>query len=99
MTKYNPSFKQNVIEFYLQNGKNQSLTRHHFQLNEATLRHWINQYNQNGINELAVCHNKQMYSPEFKLSVIQTVKHGQFSIRFAALYFGIPNYSIISQWL
>ncbi|MCK8821750.1 transposase [Haemophilus influenzae] len=32
MTKYNTLFKQQVIEFDLQNGKNRSLTRRHFQL-------------------------------------------------------------------
>lgn len=75
MTKYNQSFKQQVIEFYFQNSKNRSLTRQHFQLNETTLTYWINQYNQNSINGLAVFHNKQVYSPEFKLSVIQAVNH------------------------
>lgn len=37
MAKYNQSFKQHVIEFYLQNGKNRSLTRQHFQLAKTTL--------------------------------------------------------------
>lgn len=99
MTKYNQSFKQQVIEFYLQNGKNRSLTRRHFQLAESTLKRWINQYNHNSINGLAVCHTKQVYSPEFKLSVIQAVKNGQFSAESACLYFGIANSGIISQWL
>ncbi|MEG9529786.1 transposase, partial [Mannheimia indoligenes] len=44
MTKYNQSFKQQVIEFYLQNGKNRSLTRQHFQLAKTTLDRWIHQY-------------------------------------------------------
>ncbi len=61
MTKYNQSFKQHVIEFYLQNGKNQSLTRRHFQLPQTTLEHWIQQYNYNGINELAVPDKNQKY--------------------------------------
>ncbi|MEG9531234.1 transposase, partial [Mannheimia indoligenes] len=50
MTKYNQSFKQQVIEFYLQNGKNHSLTRQHFQLARTTLERWIHQYNHNGNN-------------------------------------------------
>ncbi|EIJ69994.1 hypothetical protein HMPREF1050_0703 [Haemophilus parahaemolyticus HK385] len=37
MTKYNFLFKQQVIEFYLRNGKNRSLTRRHFQFAETTL--------------------------------------------------------------
>lgn len=99
MTKYNTSFKQQVIEFYLQNGKNPSLTRRHFQLEATTLRHWINQYHCYGFNGLAVLGKKQIYPPEFKLSVIQAVKNGQFSARDACFHFGIANSGIISQWL
>lgn len=99
MTKYHDTFKQQVIEFYLQNDKNRSLTRQHFQLTKTTLAHWINQYNHNGINGLAIYRHKQIYSAEFKLSVIDAVKKGLFSIRQAALHFAIPNHGIISQWL
>jgi len=59
----------------------------------------INQYNHNGINGLAVLSKKRIYSPEFKLSVVQAVKNGQFSAEDAYLYFGIPNSGIVSQWL
>ena len=85
MTKYNQSFKQEVIAFFLQNGKNCSLTRQQFQLKASTLRRWISQYNYNGINSLAVLGKKQKYSPEFKLTVIQAVKKGQFSAESACL--------------
>ncbi|WP_143538984.1 IS3 family transposase [Rodentibacter ratti] len=99
MTKYNQSFKQEVIAFFLQNGKNCSLTRQQFQLKTSTLRRWISQYNYNGINSLAVLGKKQKYSPEFKLTVIQAVKKGQFSAESACLHFGIANSGVISQWL
>lgn len=49
MIKYNTLFKQQFIEFYLQNGKNRSLTRKYFQLAETTLERWINQFNHSGI--------------------------------------------------
>ncbi|MDP0047837.1 transposase, partial [Glaesserella parasuis] len=45
MAKYTQSFKQQVIEFYLQHNKNRSLTRQYFQVKETILRYWINQYN------------------------------------------------------
>ncbi|PVX38866.1 hypothetical protein C8D76_10787 [Pasteurella langaaensis DSM 22999] len=54
MTKYTQSFKQQVLDFYLQNGKNRSLTRLYFQLTKNTLEHWIAKFNHNGINGLAV---------------------------------------------
>ena len=99
MTKYNFLFKQQVIEFYLQNGKNRSLTRKHFQLADRTLERWIKQFNHNGINGLAVLGKKRNYSPEFKLNVVQAVKNGQFSAESACLYFGIANSATVSQWL
>ncbi len=97
MTKYNSLFKQQVIEFYLQNDKNRSLTRKHFQLASRTLRHWINQFNNSGVNGLAVLGKKRNYSLEFKLNVIQAVKNGQFSAETAYLYFGIANSSEINR--
>ncbi|WP_143538869.1 transposase, partial [Rodentibacter heidelbergensis] len=41
MTKYNPLFKQQVLEFYLQHNKNRSLTRKQFHLKKSTLYRWI----------------------------------------------------------
>mgnify|MGYP001642693664 len=58
MTKYNFLFKQQVIEFYLQNGKNRSLTRRHFQLAETTSEYWVNQFNHSIINRLTALDEK-----------------------------------------
>jgi len=58
MTKYNFLFKQQVIEFYLQNGKNRSLTRRHFQLAETTSEYWVNQFNHSRINGLTALDKK-----------------------------------------
>ncbi len=98
MTKYNFLFKQQVIKFYLQNGKNCSLTHRHFQLASRTLHHWINQFNHSGVNGLAVLGKKRNYSPEFKLKVIQSLKNEPFSVEAACLHFGIDNSGVVSQW-
>lgn len=86
-----------MIDFYLQHGKNRSLTRQYFQLAEQTLNRWIKQFNHNRNNELEVRGKKQTYSPEFKLSVVQAVKQGNCSTESACLHFGIANSGIISQ--
>ncbi|MCK3655315.1 hypothetical protein A4G19_05945 [Pasteurellaceae bacterium Macca] len=99
MTKYNSLFKQQVIEFYLQQHKNRSFTRQYFHFNKRTLNRWIGQFNHYGFPGLAVRGKKQAYSPEFKLSVVQAVINGQFSAESACLHFGIANSGIISQWL
>ncbi|MGX3066615.1 helix-turn-helix domain-containing protein, partial [Ursidibacter arcticus] len=99
MTTFNQSFKQQVIEFYLQHHKNRSLTRQHFQLAKKTLDRWISQYNHYGINGLAVLGKKRHYTYEFKLEVVQAVKSGQFSAEAACFHFGITHSSVISNWL
>lgn len=96
MTKFNQSFKQQVSGFYLQYGKNRSLTRQHFQLAEQTLNRWIKQFNHNGNNRLEVRDKKQTYSPEFKLSVVQAVNKENV---LQNLLVCIANSGIISQWL
>ncbi|QSX15286.1 IS3 family transposase [Glaesserella parasuis] len=99
MTKYSQSFKQKVIEFYLQNNRIRSLTRQHFHLPKTTLDRWINKYNHNGINGLVALDKLPKYSFEFKLDVVQAVKSGQFSAEGAGFYFGIYHSSSISRWL
>lgn len=99
MTKYHSSFKQQTIAFYLQQGENRSLTCRHFRLKKTTFDRWVAQYNHNGINGLSVRYRKQTYTVEFKLSVIQAVKTGQWSAREAGLHFGIASSGVISQWL
>ncbi|OOF38705.1 transposase [Rodentibacter rarus] len=78
MTRYNPLFKQQVLEFYLQHNKNRSLARKQFHLKERTLRFWITRFNHCGINGLTILNHKQIYSPEFELTVIQAVKNGHY---------------------
>ncbi len=99
MTKYTQRFKQQVLDFYHQNGKNRSLTRQYFQLPQSTLARWIAKFNHNGINGLAVLGKKRCYSVEFKLKVIQAIKKGQCSAEAACFRFDIPSSGIISQWL
>ncbi|AZI13226.1 IS3 family transposase [Avibacterium paragallinarum] len=99
MTKYTQRFKQQVLDFYHQNGKNRSLTRQYFQLSQSTLARWIAKFNHNGINGLAVLGKKRCYSVEFKLKVIQAIKKGQCSAEAAYFRFDIPSSGIISQWL
>ena len=78
MTKYNTFSNNKSSSFIIQNDKNHSLTRKHFQLASRTLRHWINQFNHSRVNDLAVLGKKRNYSPKFKLNVIQTIKMDNF---------------------
>lgn len=69
MTKYAQSFKQQVIGFYLQNGKNRSLIHRHFCIRS----------NHNKINGLVVLGKKQKYSVEFKFQIIHALRNGGLS--------------------
>ncbi|PJG84211.1 IS3 family transposase [Conservatibacter flavescens] len=99
MTKYTQTFKQQVIDFYLENRHSLLLTRQHFQLPEKTLSRWIGQYQYSGYDGLAVSHTKKKYSVEFKYQVILSVIKGDYSAEKAALQFGIRSSALISQWL
>ncbi|WP_386694339.1 IS3 family transposase [Lonepinella sp. MS14435] len=99
MTKYNQTFKQQVVDFYFTNHESLSITCKHFDLPNETARRWIVQFKHSGSSGLAVRHSKQKYSPEFKFNVVQSVLLGQFSGRGAALHFGLSSSGMISQWL
>ncbi|WP_226691812.1 MULTISPECIES: IS3 family transposase [Rodentibacter] len=99
MTKYNQTFKQQAIDFYLKNHLDVSLTKKQFQLSDTTLRRWITQYQHSGNAGLALLPGKRIYSAEFKYQVILAVQKGDFSARQATIHFGISNSGLISQWL
>ena len=99
MTKYNQTFKQQVVDFYVEHHENLPITLHHFDLSSKTVIRWIAQYKYSGINGLAVLHSKRVYSPEFKFQVIKSILDGLFSAEEATLHFGISNSGVISQWL
>ena len=82
MTKYNLSFKQQVIDFYLTHHPNLTLTLtlRQFGLKSKTLRRWIAQFHYSGSKGLAVLRTKRAYSPAFKLQVVQAVLSGEFTL-------------------
>ncbi|UZD16532.1 transposase [Gallibacterium anatis] len=49
MTKYNQTFKQQVVDFYFQHEESLSLTCRTFTVSKRTLRRWIAQYQHSGI--------------------------------------------------
>ncbi|MEH8075217.1 transposase [Gallibacterium anatis] len=91
MTKYNQTFKQQVVDFYFQHEESLSLTCCTFTVSKRTLRRWIAQYQHSGINGLAVLHTKRTYTPEFKYHVIQTIQNRDMTADQACLQFGIAN--------
>lgn len=99
MTKYNQTFKQHVVDFYFEHHENLSATLRHFNLSDRSVRRWIAQFRHAGSTALAVRHTKQCYTTDFKLDVVQSITTGQFCTEEAALHFGLPTDSLVSQWL
>ena len=91
MTKYNQTFKQQVVNFYFEHHENLSLTLHYFSLSGKTVRRWVAQYKYSGVHGLAALHSKRVYAPEFKLKVVKSILTGTFSLEDATLHFGISN--------
>ncbi len=91
MTKYNQTFKQQVVNFYFEHHENLSLTLRYFNLSGKTVRRWIAQYKHSGAHGLAILHSKRVYTPEFKLKVVKSILTGTFSPEEATLHFDISN--------
>ena len=91
MTKYNQTFKQQVVNFYFEHHENLSPTLHYFSLSGKTVRRWVAQYKYSGVHGLAALHSKRVYAPEFKLKVVKSILTGTFSLEDATLHFGISN--------
>ncbi|EEV25376.1 transposase and inactivated derivative, partial [Actinobacillus minor 202] len=79
MTKYNQTFKQQVVNFYFEHHKNLSLTLRYFNLSDRTVSRWVAQYKYSGVHGLAALHSERIYAPEFKLKVVKSILTGRFS--------------------
>ncbi len=53
MTKYNQTFKQQVVNFYFEHHENLSLTLRYFNLSDRTVSRWIAQYKYSGAHGLS----------------------------------------------
>ena len=96
MPKYTKEFKIKLVTEYLsgESGGSPMVAKKYY-IPEGTLQNWIIKYQSGGFDNLSKKQNKDKFTSEFKLSVIQYRQINNISFRQTAEHFNISNKSII----
>ena len=96
MPKYTKEFKIKLVTEYLSGESGGSpMVAKKYGIPEGTLQNWIIKYQSGGFDNLSKKQNKDKFTSEFKLSVIQYRQINNISFRQTAEHFNISNKSII----
>lgn len=82
MSKYSMEFKLQVVQDYLRFGGQKRIARK-YQIAYSEVRSWTMAYQAHGITSLQK-RTYQLYTPEFKLSVLRYIKDQQVFLRLAS---------------
>lgn len=96
MSKYSKKIKLAVIKDYESLKVGTRVLSKKYDVPRTLLKKWIYGYQCHG----ADCFEKrtQVYSPEFKLSVLRHMKDHHMSLMRVAALFGIPAFTSVLQW-
>lgn len=98
MTKYSPEFKLQIVNEYLEGVLGyRSLANKYAIPSQSQIETWVRQYKQEGKNGLQP-KEKQEYTGEFKLNVLNYMKTTGASYSATADYFGISDIGTIANW-
>ena len=99
MAKYNYEFKLKVVQEYLNGQESMQSLERKYGVHHSDIQKWINNYNRFGEDSLRRSRQKQTYTTEFKLHVIESYLSGELSYRQLAMQMGIPNPALIVSWM
>lgn len=96
MAKYNPQFKLEVVQQYLDGSVGFTTVANRHGLDTTMVRRWVEYLRAQGQEGL----DKKLtdYSPQFKLSVLQPLWDNQLSYLEVVTLFNIRNPSILASW-
>jgi len=98
MAKYSPEFKLRIVNEYLQGTLGyRSLAKKYQIPSQSQIETWVRQYKQEGKNGLQP-KEKQVYTGEFKLNVLNYIKTTGASYSQTAIHFGISDIGTIANW-
>ena len=98
MAKYSPKFKLKIVTEYLQGTLGyRSLAKKYQIPSPSQIETWVRQYNQEGKNGWQP-KEKQAYTGEFKLNVLNDMKTTGASYSQTAIHFGILDIATITNW-
>ena len=95
MIKYTKQFKLKVVKEFIKSG---GLKRvgHLYGISHTDVRKWVLAYQAHGSNGLS--HQRQTYTPEFKVKVLRYMVKHQLSARPVAAIFNIGSMVSILKW-
>ena len=99
MAKYSFEFKRKIVNEYL-NGKAGYWTLSAtYGIDTHVIRHWVNNYNHFGEQGLMRSRQKNSYSFDFKLYVVELYLTSELSYQELALQVGLTNPGLITRWV
>ena len=100
MAKYSFEFKKKIVQEYLDGkGGYGYLAKKYNVPQQCQLRRWINAYKEFGDDGLLRSRQKNNYSFQFKLSVVELYLSSEISYQELALSQGINNPPLIAKWV
>ena len=100
MAKYSYEFKMNVVQEYINgNGGFTYLSQKYSIPAKSNIKKWVDAYREFGTEGITRSRQKNNYSFQFKLSVVELYLSSEVSYRELALFQGINNPSLITRWV
>ena len=100
MSKYSYEFKMNVVQEYLNgNGGFAYLSQKYSIPAKSNIKKWVDAYREFGTGGITRSRQKNNYSFQFKLSVVELYLSSEVSYQELALSQGINNPSLITRWV
>lgn len=99
MAKYSFEFKLSAVTAYLNGeGGYTALTKKFGVKDTSQLRRWVNAYKKFGEKGLIRTRTHNIYTSEFKQSVVESYLTSELSYQQIALQYGLTNPSLIARW-
>ena len=99
MAKYSFEFKLKLVQEYLNGHESSRSLERKYGVHHADIQKWISNYKHFGEDSLRRSRQKQTYTTEFKLQVIELYLSSELSYRQLAIQMGIPDSALIARWM
>jgi len=100
MAKYSFEFKKKIVLEHLNSGIGSKLLAKKYDVKSyRQIGQWIHNYNEFGDEGLKRSRQKQTYSFEFKLHMVESYLSNEVSYEELALANGITNYTMLCRWV
>lgn len=96
MAKYSLELKLEIVQYYLSGKVSFKDTAKKYSVNKADVQKWVAAYRKHNVAGLTS--KPEMYTGDFKISVVEYMHNTGSSARQTSAYFNIPSYSTVCNW-